>query len=108
MILPYPKHLDVTEVQIELQDGYNSDGTPKVIQIYTGKCRLVESSKYIRNADGKLIQLIGKIYIGEDIAPNLKVINGLVTINGNIYQINSCSRPRNPDGSVHHTKLELI
>lgn len=106
--LLYPRHLDTTDVKIDVTDGMNVDGTPKVILTYAGKCRFNESHKLIRDVDGKLIMLEGRIYIGEDIAPNINVIEGNVEINGVKYQIYKASRPRNPDGSVNHTKLELI
>lgn len=106
--LLYPKNLDVSEFKLEVADGYNSNGTLKIVYTYNGKCRFEESHKQIRDADGKLLMLEGKAYIGEDVAPNLKRISGLVTINGVQYQIYKASRPRNPDGTVNHTKLELI
>lgn len=106
--LPYPKHLDVTEIKIEVLNGYNSNGTPKIVYEYVGKCRFNETHKQMRDADGKLLMLEGKAYIGCDVAPNLKRVTGTATINGVKYQIYKAGRPRNPDGTVNHTKLELM
>lgn len=47
------------------------------------------------------------VFVG-DIAPEIKLLSGgEITINGIKYQIFAARRPRNPDGSVHHTTLEL-
>jgi len=37
-----------------------------------------------------------------------KITGGIVRIYGSEYQIYRSSKPRNPDGSVHHTTLELM
>ncbi len=37
-----------------------------------------------------------------------KITGGIVKIDESEYQIYQASKPRNPDGSVHHTTLELI
>lgn len=108
MKLPYPKSLDITPITVEMTNGINSDGEPNVDLVYEGKCRLVETTKTLRDADGKLIQLVAVAYIGCDIAPSKNLVSGSVTIFGNKFKIHNVSRPRNPDGSVHHTKLELM
>ena len=105
--LPYP-YTDKTPVEVILTDGINRDGKPKEVFRYIGSCTFSEKAKYTRNPDGKLIQLEGAIYIGKDIAPTQNLIEGSVIISNREYKIYKSSRPRNPDGSVHHTKLELI
>lgn len=104
----YPKHLDVTEVKIELLDGINKDGSPKVIGTYEGKCRFNEKTKRVMNENGKLIQLEAKLYIGCDIAPAQPIIEGKAIINEREYQIYRSARPRDITGKVCFTKLELI
>ncbi len=37
-----------------------------------------------------------------------KITGGIVKINDCQYEIYQASKPRNPDGSVHHTTLELM
>lgn len=37
-----------------------------------------------------------------------KITGGIVKIDESEYQIYQASKPRNPDGSVHHTTLELM
>ena len=73
------------------------------------KCRFVETTKIIISSDGRKIQLVGKVILLGDIAPTIKKISGgQVIINDIQYEIYQASRPRNPDGTVHHTTLELI
>jgi len=108
MKLPYPKHLDVTPITVHIMDGIDGNGTPNEVAIYTGKCRLVEKTKTVRDPDGKMIQLEGKAYFGCDIAPSVSLLEGHVEVLGKEMKIYKASRPRNPDGSVHHTELELM
>lgn len=69
---------------------------------------MVEKSTRILDAEKRLIQLSGHLYMAGDIAPSLTVIEGgTVTIGGRTWQTYSAERPRNPDGTVHHTKLYL-
>ena len=43
-----------------------------------------------------------------DIAPDLKnVSDGKIVINGVSYEIHAGYRPRNPNGSIHHTEFEV-
>lgn len=107
MKLPYP-NIDNIPIKIILINGIDRNGVPKVIEEIETKCTLNEKNLYIRNADGKLIRLESRVYIGRDIAPEQMIIEGKVELGGKTYNIYRTARPRNPDGSVHHTKLELI
>jgi len=52
--------------------------------------------------------LLGKVIIKGDIAPSLKsVSDGVIIINGNSYEIYAGYRPRNPNGTIHHTEFEI-
>ena len=43
-----------------------------------------------------------------DIAPSLSNISdGVITINGCNYEIHTGCRPRNPNGTIHHTEFEI-
>jgi len=106
--LPYPHFLDVTPIVVNITEGIDGNGVPAVVLTYSGNCRYYEKAKTIRDADGKLIQLEGKVTIGCDIAPTVTLLKGHVTINGREMKIYKGKRPRNPDGSVNHTVLELI
>lgn len=92
------------------QEGLSEDGEPLTsLDLKNQKCRFVEKTKTIISPDGKKVELIGKVILLGDIAPNIKKISGgEVIINDSKYEIYQVSRPRNPDGTVHHTSLELV
>ena len=109
-----PKHLERllnNECDVKLyQEGLSEEGEPLTsLNIEKAKCRFVEKTKIIINSDGKKVELVGKVILLGDIAPNIKKISGgEVIINDSEYEIYQASRPRNPDGTVHHTTLELM
>lgn len=92
------------------KEGLSEEGEPLTsLNLKKQRCRFVEKTKVIINSDGKKVELIGKVILLGDIAPHIKKISGgKVIINEAEYEIFQASRPRNPDGSVHHTSLELI
>lgn len=92
------------------QEGLSEEGEPLTsLDLKKQKCRFVETTKIIISSDGRKIQLVGKVILLGDIAPNVKKISGgQVIINDIQYEIYQASKPRNPDGTVHHTTLELI
>ena len=108
--LPFPDWLANTDYSISINDiGISEEGAPISSVESTGKCIFSEHSKRIIDSDGKEITLVGKVIMKGDIAPSLKTISdGQITINGNTYEIHSGARPRNPDGSIHSTQLELM
>ena len=108
MKLQYPKWMDKTPFTATFATGINENGDPKTAGFFKGLCCFSEKTSVRRDADGRLIQLSASLTTGRDIAPNLKVIEGSVLINGATYKIHKSSRGRNPDGTVHHTRLELI
>ena len=109
-----PKHLERllnNKCDVKLyQEGLSEEGEPLTsLNLENQKCRFVEKTKTIINADGQKVELMGKVILLGDIAPNIKKISGgEVIINDSKYEIYLASRPRNPDGSVHHTTLELM
>ena len=109
-----PRHLERllnNECDVKLyQEGLSEEGEPLTsLNLENKKCRFVEKIKTIISADGKKVELVGKVILLGDIAPNIKKISGgEVIVNSSKYEIYQASRPRNPDGSVHHTTLELM
>ena len=106
-----PKHLErllnnLCNVKL-YQEGLSEEGEPLTsLNLENQKCRFVEKLKTIINSDGKKVELVGKVILLGDIAPNIKKISGgEVIINDSRYEIYQASRPRNPDGSVHHLSL---
>ena len=92
------------------QEGLSEEGEPLTsLDLNDQKCRFVEKTKIIISSDGKKVELIGKVILLGDIAPNIKKISGgEVIINNSKYEIYQASRPRNPDGTVYMTTLELM
>ena len=107
--LPFPKWLLNINYSISLhQEGISEDGEPMIAFTGSGKCIFSEKAKRIIDADGREITLLGKVIVEGDIAPSLpSVSDGVITINGCSYEIHSGYRPRNPDGTIHHTMFEV-
>ena len=108
--LPFPDWLLKTDYSLSLNaEGISEDGEPISNIESEGKCIFSEHSKRIIDLEGKQITLSGKCIIKGDIAPSLKTISdGVITINNRTYEIYSGARPRNPDGTIHSTQLELM
>lgn len=92
------------------QEGLSEEGEPLTsLNLKKQKCRFVEKTKIIISPDGRKVELIGKVILLGDLAPNIKKISGgEVIINDSKYEIYQASRPRNPDGTVYMTTLELV
>lgn len=107
--LPFPKELAVIDYELSLNiEGISEDGEPMSALTKKGKCIFSEKAKRVIDSDGKQIELLGRVIIEGDIAPSLpSVSDGAISINGRTYEIHTGSRPRNPDGTVHHTLLEV-
>ena len=108
--LPFPSHLAVTECTVEIKTPeINADGEQETYKIGKLKCIFDESSQRKFTSDGKEIAANALVIIEGDIAPALgSVSSGNVTVGGSKLQIVKGSRLRNPDGTVHHTELEVI
>ncbi len=108
MRLPYLKSWDNTPFKVSMTEGIDDNGAPNVVGTYEGMCNYNEKTKTVRAADGQLIQLAAVLTVGCDIAPTLKNIEGEVEVAGKKWKIHTSSRGRNPDNTVHHTRLELM
>lgn len=108
MRLPYLKIWDNMPVVVTITEGIAETGEPNVLGTYTGMCNYNEKTKTIRTSDGQFVNLNAVLTIGANIFPNSPTIEGSVEIVGKIWKIYSSSRGRNPDGSVQHTRLELM
>ena len=107
--LPFPDFLLKTDYTGSLyQEGVSEEGEPVTALNISGKCIFSEKAKRIIDSEGKQITLLGKVIVKGDIAPSLKnVSDGVISINGKDYEIFVGYRPRNPDGSIHHTMFEI-
>ena len=109
MKFPYPPHWNNSECVISLTDiKPTENGDFPTLATYSGGCNLSEKSTTVRNVDGQYVKLSCVLRIKGDIAPDLPVFSGKATINGKEMLIETVDRPRNPDGTVHHTRLGLI
>lgn len=108
--IPFPDWLMKIDYKAELEDtGITEDGEPKSKTIIKGKCIFSEKTKKVVEADGTKVILIGKVILKGDAAPNInKIKSGKVYIGEKVLDIYSCSRPRNPDGSIYSTNLEVM
>ncbi|MEG1004341.1 MAG: hypothetical protein RSD13_05030 [Clostridium sp.] len=104
--LPFPKWILNTPINI-YQTYINEDGEPVEDLIYDGLCNYNEKSKQTLDAERRLVTLSGKVIVEGDINPD-KLIEGYVQLGTLKKDIYKASRPRNPDGSVFSTELELI
>ncbi len=107
--LPFPDKLANIDYSLVLyEEGVSEDGGPIESVKTSGKCIFSEKAKRIIDSEGKQITLLGKVIVKGDIAPSLKsVSDGVITINGCSYEIHSGARPRNPNGTIHHTMFEV-
>lgn len=106
---PIPKALFKIPCHIVIEDGITEDGEPNKLLDFKGKCIFIDKAKQIMDTEKHIIRLEGQLIIDGDIAPNLPILaTGTVTVNDREYKIYRCYRPHNPDGSVHHTEIEVM
>ena len=108
--IPFPDWLLNIDYSLILnKQGISEDGEPIKSMEMSGKCIFSEKSKRIIDSEGKEINLLGKVIVKGDIAPSLKTVSdGVITINNRKYEIYAGHRPRNPDGTIHHTEFEVM
>ena len=105
--LPYMDWFDVTPINIYLT-RQDEDGEEVVYSSWNGKCNFSETSKTVQTSDGQWVHLTATIHIKGDIFPNVPVISeGYALFNGQKMPIYDVDRPRNPDGTVNHTRINL-
>lgn len=113
--VPFPDFLLRTPCEIKLNTGNVTEDGDKEIYVVNKvgdkelKCIYSEGSRTVYDKDGKKVTLTGKVIVKGDIAPKLKsVSDGTIVINDNEMLIHKGLRPRNPDGTVHHTEFYVI
>ena len=109
MKFPYLDQWDNADCVVLITgDKPDDEGDFPVVSTYTGRCNLSEKSQTVRANDGSYVKLSCVLHIKGDIAPNLPTFSGRARVNGKEMLIETVDRPRNPDGTVHHTRLGLI
>lgn len=103
--LPFPEFSLV--IPIEVYTELPGEDGPVTSLIFSGKCNLSEKTKTIMTSDKQLVRLSGKVILKGDILPG-QDIQGFIMLNNRKRVVYSTSKPRNPDGSVFSTQLELV
>lgn len=105
MKLPFPEWVLVTPIKVYAEiPGENGAYSKK---IYDGKCNFSEKSRTVLNEHRQVVNLSGKAIFKGDIYPS-KLIKGYVEIDGIKRTIHKSRKPRNPDGSIFSTELDLM
>ncbi len=105
MKLPFPDWILVTPVKV-YQETQGENGMDEQL-IFDGKCCYTDKTKQVLDAERRLITLAGKVILKGDIYPD-DLKSGYVALGESKKTIYRTTRPRNPDGSVFSTELELI
>lgn len=105
MKLPFPDWCLVTPIKVYAEEP-GEDGVEEVL-IFDGKCNFSEKSRTTLNEQRQVVELTGKVLCKGDIYPG-KLIKGYVVIDGIKRTIYRSRKPRNPDGSIYSTELDLM
>jgi hypothetical protein len=105
MKLPFPDWCLVTPIKVYAEEE-TEDGVEEKL-IFDGKCNYSEKTKTTLNEQRQVVELAGKVLLKGDIYPG-KLIKGYVVIDGIKRTIYRSRKPRNPDGSIYSTELDLI
>jgi hypothetical protein len=109
MKFPYLSQWDNAVCKVSITDTKPSEnGDFPTLSVYEGGCNLSEKSRTIRSKDGQYVRLSATLHIKGDIAPDMADFSGTALVSGVLRRIESVDRPRNPDGTIHHTRLGLI
>ncbi len=115
MKLPFPDYLCVTPCSVKVFGGLSENtGAPITVLDWRGFCVYSEGGSSITAEDDRKIKLNAKAIFKGDIAPNIPTFaDGEFTVfpgepKERKMRIYNGHRPRNPDGTVHHTSLEMI
>lgn len=98
-----------TPVQVRLTGEINEDGEEQTALLYEGCCYYTEQSRTVMDEQGRRVLLQAQAFFQGDIAPEVPDITGEVAVDsGPTRRIYQSARPRNPDGTVNYTRLELM
>ena len=90
-------------------DEISEDGGFNEVLSINKQCIYQEKTEKRLEPNGKEIILNGIILVKGDLNPNIKTVSiGKVKIESKEYTIHKGYRIFNPDGTVNHTKLEII
>lgn len=107
--LRYPEFADVTPATIVLDGEPTQDGSDSPALTWTGNVNLSEKGRRVQDKDGRWVSLACVIHVKGDIFPGTEFKGGRVTVGDYTNrEIVNYKRPRNPDGTVNHTRIEVI
>lgn len=105
MKLPFPDWILVTPIKVYAEIP-GEDGIENAL-IFEGKCNFSERSKTTLNEQRQVVELSGKAIFKGDIYPG-NLIKGYIDLDGIKKTIYRSRKPRNPDGSIFSTELDLM
>lgn len=105
MKLPFPDWCLVTPIKVYAEVP-GEDGVDENL-IFDGKCNFSEKSRTTLNEQRQVVELTGKALFKGDIYSG-QLIKGYVILDGIKRTIYRSRKPRNPDGSIYSTELDLM
>lgn len=105
MKLPFPDWCLVTPIKVYAEEP-GEDGVEEIL-IFDGKCNFSEKSRTTLNEQRQVVELTGKALLKGDIYPG-QPIKGYVIVDSIKRTIYRSRKPRNPDGSIYSTELDLM
>lgn len=105
MKLPFPDWCLVTPIEVWAEVN-GEDGVSDEL-IFSGKCNFSEKSRTTLNEQRQIVELSGKALFKGDIYPG-NLIKGFVKLGEIKKTIYRTRKPRNPDGSIFSTELDLM
>lgn len=97
-----PSAVCCTPCTVVLTGAEGEDGVPQVLAELSLACNWQEL-----DAERRLITLSGTALFDGDIAPDIDILAGTLTLYGRSWVIYRGTKCRNPDGSVNFTRLEV-
>jgi hypothetical protein len=113
--LSFPKFLAGVPCVISVYSGgLGEDGSPSGEVVWSGKCVFNEKSESDARGDRLAVKSLGSVYVEGDTAPDITGSDGgTITLYPGTekeakMRVWRVEKPRNPDGTVNHTKFYLI
>lgn len=102
-----PPAVCCTPCTVVLTGEEGEDGAPQVLAELSLACNWQDKPRQELDAERRLITLSGTALFDGDIAPDIDILAGTLTLYGRSWTIYRGSKCRNPDGSVNFTRLEV-
>jgi len=104
-----PKQLCKQLIDVEIKLELNEDGYSDKLVYNNIFCNYQSKSKTEMKPNRETVIITGKCYIPNDPFTDVENLRGgKVTLNGQVYEIYTGTKARNPDQTVNYVILELI